>query len=535
MLPEFKQRYQDLLFNLHYTPPSLFLERNMHNQEYFDMLVDKENFTAYAGASRDLMLGYWLSHKLVYKISTDTIRFLEDEFHIELCKMDFNLLYQQACKETIYIEFPNGASASGAFCGCVPFTSKEFTAVGHACPLAISMIRNNDTHMNILYAPGCNLQECLDQAPKDNPFSTAQSLICKTIAYIGYISEMADALGTVLIENKQPYRCYDVLPIPFKDSLVDFSSATGWIQSGLCNYMGFLSRQNMVTDFIASLKGYTPADFVLSSEHPSIDEFTPLLLQSTISWEENKVIYQYSNEIAHVLIQLYGRNLLSEGMHFRLMQFLPHQTVVLLNSDSGALCMISMCQIENQSPGLFFVSLHGGNQEISIIPFEVSPISKFGPNAVIPPHIYTALCAYIHILNVLEKRTLKKIRTNTFPDNTPAPCQALTSSKTQPGTYTKLPEILRIGAALVDESPLLFTVPVSLFELTPKTIKAIPKKEIHSRCGFHMPPHIRCAHPHNYWVGRGEGRHLEVRYLKSIKVNAKKSDFMPTTVIRNIT
>lgn len=535
LLPMFKQRYQELLSNLHYTPPSLSLDRNVHNREYLNILTDKENFTAYAGASRDLILGYWLSHKLVFKINADTIRFLEEEFRIELCKIDFNLLYQQVCKETIYIEFPDGAPASGAFCGCIPFASEEFSPVAGVCPLAISMVRNNDTNMNLLFAPSCTLQECLAQAPSDEPYAAAQNLICRIIAYIAYISEMADAPGTVLIEKEQPYRCYEVLPIPFKDSLVDFSSPTGWIQSGLCNYMGFLSRQNMVHGFISALKEYSPSDFILSSEHPSLDKLTPPFLRAAISWEENKIIYQYSNEIAHTLTESYGNKLLCEGIPLRLMQYLPHHTVVLSNSNSGALAMISPCQIADKTQALFFVLFRGPKHEISIIPFDVSPMGRFGPNTIVPPKIYTPLCAYIHILTVSEKRTLKKNRMNLCCDDITA---------ISPPSPVKLPllnqqpiepPILRTGTNVADDFPLLLAAPINIFELTSCSIKRVPKKELASRYGFRMSPHIRAAHPHNYWVGRGEERHLEVRYLKSIKVNAKKTDLMPTTVIRKIT
>ena len=50
----------------------------------------------------------------------------------------------------------------------------------------------------------------------------------------------------------------------------------------------------------------------------------------------------------------------------------------------------------------------------------------------------------------------------------------------------------------------------------------MPRKEIASRGGFRMSPHIRQSHPHNYWVGKGKDKHLEVRYLKSIKVKRWK-------------
>ena len=107
LLPGFKQRYQSLLSSLHYTPPEPVVVRTADNYKFLDMLIDKDNFDEYASASRDFILGYWLSHKRIYKINADTIDFLDNEFHIEQCNIDFSRFYQQLCNETIYLEFPN--------------------------------------------------------------------------------------------------------------------------------------------------------------------------------------------------------------------------------------------------------------------------------------------------------------------------------------------------------------------------------------------------------------------------------------------
>ena len=535
LLPGFKQRYQSLLSSLHYTPPEPVVVRTADNYKFLDMLIDKDNFDEYASASRDFILGYWLSHKRIYKINADTIDFLDNEFHIEQCNIDFSRFYQQLCNETIYLEFPNNAPATGAFCGCLPFISQRFTTADGIRPLATSIIQGNTTMMNILYAPYCNLQQCIEESPKDSPYNAAENLICKAIAYIAYINDMNDSLGTTLIEVPQPYSCYEVHPIPFKDSLIDFSTPNGWIQSGLCNYFSYLSRQHMVSDFIAALKKLSPSDFILKDVKPPLTELNPLIMHSVLSWEENKVIYQYSKDVSVSLTALYGENLLNAGVSSRLVQYMPYPTIILFDSSLESTSMISLCQINEVGPALFLDLIEKGDQSISIIPLDDSPIGKLGPNALIPPPLYTVLCAYIHILSVQEKRTLKKIRANTCPIDSPAIQQPSNSAVQTPNADIRTPPILRIGEVLDEEFQLLLTPSTSLFELTPRTIKVIPKKEIATRCGFRMPPHIRGAHPHNYWVGRGEARHLEVRYLKSIKVNAEKKDFMPTTVIRNIT
>lgn len=50
-----------------------------------------------------------------------------------------------------------------------------------------------------------------------------------------------------------------------------------------------------------------------------------------------------------------------------------------------------------------------------------------------------------------------------------------------------------------------------------------------------MTPHTRRSHAHRYWVGKGENRHLEVRWLQDMKINACMEDGgAVSTVVRKI-
>lgn len=77
---------------------------------------------------------------------------------------------------------------------------------------------------------------------------------------------------------------------------------------------------------------------------------------------------------------------------------------------------------------------------------------------------------------------------------------------------------------------------LTLYELSPRSVKQISRKERASRYGWKMPTHIRCGHYHRYWVGTGENRHLEYKWLEAVIINAgegaqssRTHDLLPST------
>lgn len=49
-----------------------------------------------------------------------------------------------------------------------------------------------------------------------------------------------------------------------------------------------------------------------------------------------------------------------------------------------------------------------------------------------------------------------------------------------------------------------------------------------------MTPHTRRRHPHRYWVGRGENRHQEIRWLENIHVNKQNKDALPAVTVHEV-
>lgn len=537
MLPDYKQRYQSYLDGLQIETPFSKVTRNSANQATLDKLLAKENFTLFTGVTRDLILGYWLSNKVVYKVPAETLRFLEDDFKIEDIPGDANEFIKQVCEKPIYVELPNDAPINGFFCGCTYLFSEKVGGLKENSDVpvfTVCLIEDTESHMIIHRSPRATIKFCIEDTKTEEPYKNVRALIFKLIAYLAYISDKSDAPGSVLLQGNEPYPCYAVLPIPFKDSLVDFTSPIGWIQSGMCNHFGYLSRQNMVTDFVAFLKEKSPSDFILNFGETRLEALMPLLNRAVLAWEEHKVVYQYTSDISRTTAERYYEEFLSNGIPSELLDYIPHQTIVLANSDTGDLSILSVCKVNPGPLGVFYVVFHRDDYFISILPFDTSPRGKWECDVDSIPAAFYSLFTYIHILKILERKTSKKELGNLYHDE-PSDSSLPTQPRIKPLDYIpKEAPILRVGGDIAGDTSLLLTVPVDVYNITARTVKKMARKEVASRCGFRMSPHIRQAHPHNYWVGRGKDKHLEVRYLKSVKVNAGKQDFMPTTVIRNV-
>ena len=151
MLPNFKQKYQSYLDALQIEAPHSKITRTSANQSTIDKFCAKENFTLFSGVTRDLILGYWLSNKVVYKIPPETLQFLANEFKIEHIGTDSNELIKRACKKPIYVELPDDAPVNSFFCGYTYLISKKlgstntilFTAVSEGFIFFVFIILNN--------------------------------------------------------------------------------------------------------------------------------------------------------------------------------------------------------------------------------------------------------------------------------------------------------------------------------------------------------------------------------------------------------
>lgn len=58
-----------------------------------------------------------------------------------------------------------------------------------------------------------------------------------------------------------------------------------------------------------------------------------------------------------------------------------------------------------------------------------------------------------------------------------------------------------------------------LLDVTRRAVKAVSHRERISRYGWKMPTHVRRGHIHRFWVGSGDDRHLEERWVDAMVIN----------------
>lgn len=78
------------------------------------------------------------------------------------------------------------------------------------------------------------------------------------------------------------------------------------------------------------------------------------------------------------------------------------------------------------------------------------------------------------------------------------------------------------------------TIPLTLpnlYEITDQSVRKVSEKEATVHCSWTMPRHVRTAHKHHFWVGTGEDRHLEERWLDDMVIN---KDLDPTINLHKI-
>ena len=60
---------------------------------------------------------------------------------------------------------------------------------------------------------------------------------------------------------------------------------------------------------------------------------------------------------------------------------------------------------------------------------------------------------------------------------------------------------------------------IRLLDVTQRAVKTVSHRDRVSRYGWRMPTHVRRGHIHRFWVGSGDDRHLEAKWVEPIVVN----------------
>ena len=67
-------------------------------------------------------------------------------------------------------------------------------------------------------------------------------------------------------------------------------------------------------------------------------------------------------------------------------------------------------------------------------------------------------------------------------------------------------------------------VPLVIYDITARSVWLVSWEKAQERTGWKMRPHIRRAHPHRHWVGRGEERHRVTRMLAPMQTNTSQKE-----------
>lgn len=487
----------------------------------------------YASVVRNLVIGHWLSNKVVYRIPEETIAFLHERFPIKESDFNINTLLLNACRTPIYLEFQgNGTSASGAFCSCTMLMQggadrlnlRKYTE----CPglFACILDRQEDAYIFGYRTESCSVREGVGNAHQelsDNK-EDGRTTILEVLAYIGYLRGHADAMGTALVPDSfQGGECYQVLPVPFEDSIPDLGQPSGWFRCGLCAFSDFLSRDNMLEDARQRLDKWhwKPGTPVKRLNDDSLEQ---AFYAAMLDWERSKVIYQYDSKTRDALHDKYLDAVMLEGIGKDLMDFLPHNVMMFAPDDCWDVTLVAKCKLEDSNvPGLFMVVINGQGISCAAFPCDRSPLSglihEAGSQAM--GQMSDALCVMYHILSVMRQKTLKQWER----ENREGISHHSQKEHKRPVDATAR------ETGPVREGYSIGSAPIQLYDLTARTVKRVSDQETLRRSGWKMIPHVRRRHPHRYWVGSGANRHLEVRWLEDMHIHGDEGQENPAAVV----
>lgn len=434
-----------------------------------DKIYAKEKLSVYSVLIRTIMLGYWDAHKVVYQVEPETVQFLDERFRVEQLGIPFFTLVEKACGEPIFIETKGIKDTIGFFCGITRIRSESFGAGAqyeNEPTLVIFSIGTDDSR---IFFSGCGFMSTREYfSEEDANCGQRELLALRLLAYIGYLLQMKDAeMDTLVRMAGKTYPYYQVFPIPYEDSLPDFSVPGGWVASGLCNYFGYLNRHTMVSEAEAALKrsSYDPQKPIKLSRS-SIDDFViEVVLSAALQWEKNKVVYQYNTETERKLADKYLDLLRLQHLPADLVAYMPYPALLLTQTDRGRSALITKCSVHiADEPSLrdaLIVNQLSGTEIITSI-FPCGADECYSTETIDPASddMLSILCAMFHILQTFktkaEKNAAKVLKQEPHATSTHSSVQPLLPQVTanSPG--------IRSGSDIGREED----SPVILFDLT---------------------------------------------------------------------
>ena len=546
LVAEMKKKYKSLTERLGKVGlPSEPIQYSSGGRAFLRDLRDHQDEFTVMGAVRDFLLGYWVSHKIGYRISKETVSFIEKTFKVEQLNDAFCPIIDAVCKEPVYIEADYNGGKISAFIGIGPFIQDVLMFDDQKVNCMISFLIGDEmdeqAYIRLLSSlPSdsvkqqlCNIGEykgIVDERCRTPTYD----LMLKIIVYIGYVTMRKGCAGKVIVEDlSKAYKCFKVQPIPYKDSLPNLSVSGGWISAGLCHRFGYLDRNQMRAEFAADIDGKIERSHVFCSFAPNRvneDEAALFMKLMVLDWESEKTVYQFTTETSQKIWDKYIVEVCLNGISDELMRFMPYQTVVLSNIDSGQVALVAQCKIQKQNGsirnGMFIWNI--GNNGITVYLLEADrPVPMAAHYATSGDYDINSKLSIIsilaHILVVMKKKWMKQQLKCSVKPTTTDNASLVPVVRNEETSQNESSELLFQSYVIEDE-------PLRLLDITPRTVKAVAYQKAVERLGRKMRPHVRRAHPHRYWMGHGKDKHMVVRYLERIRINCRDDKQQPTTI-----
>ena len=491
-------------------------------------ILDKmaESANDYGGAMRFLIEGYWMSHRQTYVITPELLEFVNSDYWLFQSQMDYFGIISEACKEPVVLDLSSLGFNKNIMCGKVsilpPGTTEEGEDISERFNL-FAMVFEPGGHVGVHITSEADSSvkayvEYQDNIKDEDGISWLP--VARLLLYIGYLKCQSDENGRYLVPKQEGGTRFEVKPMPIRadDPIIGFEPE--WANSGARIVLRYLERDNMIRDLKEEIEssGIDPAAPVPT--HCSEDDTILQWDLAVLEWERNRAIYLFDDKAGAALKEKYQNDFEQEGFLKGLVEYMPSNTIVL--SYRGCVSyLVSKRGIEGQSgPGIVVQDL--------VVPVRVfARLTDGTSKTTVSPDQYKLMevfCALKHILVTLKEREEKKLA------ETPVSARAaMTTLPPKPDSKPAKPALYE-GSGIALEVP-----PVRMFEVTGRTVKKLTNKELVQRHGWTMTPHTRRSHAHRFWVGKGENRHLEIRWLSDMRINAHmESDGQVSTVIRKI-
>ena len=217
-------------------------------------------------------------------------------------------------------------------------------------------------------------------------------------------------------------------------------------------------------------------------------------------WMEHTTLFSVSSAMMDTLQKRYDGSIDKQPWANHL-QYIPMNEFIIHYPDAGASFMISK---QDKMHISIYPMLTG-----SIIhkPYMLLAIDGCGKDKTIRRCFH----AMMHIASYYKRRQEKQAEINlkNKQETTTSLAKPIEAQKTNPDVHK------------ISNGYDISLNNLNVFNVSTKSVKRLTHKEAQT-VGWVMPTHVRRGHIHRYWVGSGESKHLEERYVEAVVVNKDK-------------